>query len=169
MESNPKDAISIEKRINLKKALEREFLTESIPGIVIWLLAAVLVCIEIIIVENILFAALMGVVIAVSAFLVTRILINSLYFYFMIKRDRFTVVTDKLYRLGVGENHVRRRENRPDKEIDNNPSSDVYHFCVYGSFIPKVKDQRVCFPGDVFYLVILNNKKKTIVKALKTI
>lgn len=150
----------------LKKDLEKEFLTESIPSVVILAIVIVLICLEITMIDHIFFTVFMSIGLITGAVFIIKSLCTSFKCYFMISADKFTVVTDKLYRIGVGENHVcRGKGNRPDREKDNNPSTDVYHFNRYGSFIPKVKDQMVSFAGDEFYLVVLNDKNQSIVKA----
>ncbi len=153
-------------RDGLKSELKKEFLTESIPSAVILAVVIALICLEFSLLDHVFFMIIISIGVIVGLIYIIKSLFTSIKWYFMISADKFDVVTDKLYRIGVGENRVRLGKGpRPDPEKDNNKSTDVLHFSRYGSFIPKVKDQGVCFAGDEFYLVVLKDKNKSIVKA----
>lgn len=150
----------------LKKDLKKEFWTSALPGIIMLCVTAALIFLEVLIFDRILFTIFMSFVIIVGFIAVVKDFYISTRNYIMVSSDKFTVITDKLYRIGVGENnYYRGRRQQPPKEVDNNESHDVYHFCTYGRFIPKIKDIKASFSGDEFYLVILKNNKKTILKA----
>ena len=155
-------------KTGIKQELKKEFLRNVTPSGVIYGICIGLICLDIAVVDNLIYTVVILTIVFISLICVSKQFFLNFRDYYMISRDKFDIVKDKLYRIGVGENKVLYgKRTPPNKETDSNPSKDVFHFCRYGSFVPLVKHQTVAFPGDEFYLVVLKNKNKTIVRAYR--
>ena len=166
MEDNKKELIL---KSLLKKQLTKEYLKSICPAFILISIISALICIDIFVVNHVFYTVFISFFSVICLAVLIKEFFSIIKAFILVSSNRFTVITDKLYRIGIGENIVVKKSTKAyERERDSSPSRDIYYFGKSGEFIPINKDLRTAFPGDEFYLVVTTDKSKTILKAYNT-